>query len=806
MAERIEILITAKDQASKVIRNIGDVSKGVFKVGMGVAAGGVIGLAGAFGYLLKGEMEMEAELAQLNAVIESTGGIAGITAKEAEDLALAFQRTTRFTDDQIVSAESMLLTFTNIGEDVFPQATEATLNLAEKFGSIDQASTMLGKALNDPIQGVTALRRVGIQLTEDQEKQIQSFMAVGDIASAQKVILGELETQFGGLAEAMGETTQGKITRFKNLLENAAGSVVALVIPVFSKLLDKLLGVIPTIEGFADRLGRLIEVVTKFGLDSSQAAGMFQWAFGESLGKTLYKIAGVIGDVVGVFKEFIGTVVDFISDHGPAFRNALIAIGAVLAGAAVLGGILSLVGAIAAIANPITAIIGAIALLAMAWTEDWLGIRSTVTEAWNTYIKPVVEDLKKWLEENVPKAIEYLEKRWDDTFKPALQDVADFVVETVVPAFLDIVNWLQSLIPNAISVAKAAWNGVFKPAIEGIVNFVIGTVLPALGDLLDWLEVSVPSGVNIAQGAWENTLKPALETVYNFVNDTLLPKLGNLAWWLTSTIGLAIDAAVTAWNDVFKPALEIVYNFVNDTLLPKLGNLAWFFTSTIGLAIDAGTAAWNDVLKPAFEAVYNFLNDTLMPKLGNLAWFFTSTLGLAIDAATPFITGVRDIFQEVKEKVSAIPDLINGFINALGRITVPGALQTIADLIRTILNAPGWVIDQITGGGGGGGGGETGGGVRSGVLLPGQIIHPQTGQPVWPEYNALGGPVSRGVPYIVGERGAEMFVPNANGRIIPNHRLGRLGGGNTFNLTVYSNATTEHIIRDFGVMKTWVGS
>lgn len=791
MAERLEIIITAKDNASKVIKNIGDISKGAFKVGLGVAAGGVVGLGAAFAGLLKGEMEMEAQMAELNAVIKSTGGVAGITAKEAEDLALAFQRTTRFSDDQVISAESMLLTFTQIGEDVFPLATEATLNLAEKFGSIDQASTMLGKALNDPIQGVAALRRVGIQLTEQQEEQIKSFMALGDIESAQKVILGELETQFGGLAEAMGDTNQGKITRFKNLLENAAGSMVALVIPVISKLLDKLLGVIPVIEGFGERIGRLIEVVTKFGLDSSQAAGMFMWAFGPEMGQTLYKIAGVIGQVIGVFKDLAGIILGFVKDHWPAFRAALIAIGAILAGAAVLGGILALVGAIAAIANPITAIIGAIALLALAWSEDWLGIRSTVTEAWNTYLKPVFDDVKAWLEETIPIAIDYLKARWEDTFKPALQDVADFVVDTLVPAFLDMVNWLQSLIPNAVSVAKAAWNGVFKPAIEGIVNFVIGTVLPALGDLLDWLEVSVPSGVNIAQGAWENTLKPALETVYNFVNDTLLPKLGNLAWWLTSTIGLAIDAAVTAWNDVFKPALEIVYNFVNDTLLPKLGNLAWFFTSTIGLAIDAGTAAWNDVLKPAFEAVYNFLNDTLMPKLGNLAWFFTSTIGLAIDAAKPFIEAVRDILDEVKEKAGLIPDAIDGFIEALGKVKVPQPIIDLYNYVVDIVNKLAEIGDSpvtVTPGG---------------VVLPGQTIDPQTGNPVTPKYNALGGPVSRGVPYIVGERGPELFVPNAGGRIRPNHRL---GAGNTFNLTVYSNATSEHIIRDFGVMKTWVGS
>ena len=36
---------------------------------------------------------------------------------------------------------------------------------------------------------------------------------------------------------------------------------------------------------------------------------------------------------------------------------------------------------------------------------------------------------------------------------------------------------------------------------------------------------------------------------------------------------------------------------------------------------------------------------------------------------------------------------------------------------------------------------------------------------------AMGGPVDAGTPYIVGEKGPELFVPQGSGRIIPNHRL-----------------------------------
>ena len=57
-------------------------------------------------------------------------------------------------------------------------------------------------------------------------------------------------------------------------------------------------------------------------------------------------------------------------------------------------------------------------------------------------------------------------------------------------------------------------------------------------------------------------------------------------------------------------------------------------------------------------------------------------------------------------------------------------------------------------------------------------INPSTGLPYG---QASGGPVSPNIPYIVGERGPEMFVPSGAGRIIPNNQL---GGGIVVNYTI----------------------
>lgn len=162
------------------------------------------------------KIQIDAEQ-RLSAVLKSTAESAGVTFGEMTKLASSLQNVTTVGDETIIRGEAMLLTFTNIGKEVLPQATEAMLNLSIAMRTdVQQASIQLGKALNDPVQGVTALRRVGIQLTDQQEEQIKKFVDINDTASAQKVILGELETQFGGLAREVAKTDPGKIEQLKN--------------------------------------------------------------------------------------------------------------------------------------------------------------------------------------------------------------------------------------------------------------------------------------------------------------------------------------------------------------------------------------------------------------------------------------------------------------------------------------------------------------------------------------------------------------------------------------------------------------
>lgn len=253
---------TARTTTERMM-SLGNLTKGV--LGGAAVAGGLFLVTNALGSIRSGleDMASEAMAAQnveteLNAVLASTGGIAGVTRSQALELADSFQNLTRFEDDTILSAEAMLLTFTRIGRDVFPDATEAVLNMAQKFGNIETSAVQVGKALNDPIAGVTALRKVGVMLTASQEEQIKRFMELGDVASAQRVILAELSTEFGGLARAADETAAGKLDIFNNkigaLKEKVGTSLLGL-------LTTGLSGVGPVI---LNALGRVADAASQF--------------------------------------------------------------------------------------------------------------------------------------------------------------------------------------------------------------------------------------------------------------------------------------------------------------------------------------------------------------------------------------------------------------------------------------------------------------------------------------------------------------------------------------------------------------
>lgn len=192
-------------------------------------------------------MEQQKVAAQTGAVLKSTGGIAKVTADEISTLAESLMRKSGVDDEAIQSGQNLLLTFTKIrneqgkGNDIFNQATRSMLDLSVAMGKdLNSSAILVGKALNDPVRGATALSRAGVQLTEGQREQIKAFVESGRVMDAQKIILRELETQFGGSAAAAGKTLPGQLNILRQTFSNLAGELVARFMPAVASAATRL--------------------------------------------------------------------------------------------------------------------------------------------------------------------------------------------------------------------------------------------------------------------------------------------------------------------------------------------------------------------------------------------------------------------------------------------------------------------------------------------------------------------------------------------------------------------------------------
>lgn len=272
------------DAATKALGSFSGVLKGVGKAALiGAAAiGGGLALALKDGY--DGVIAMENATSQLDAVLKSTGGAAGVTRDQAIKLAEAYQLTTKFTAESVMAAENMLLTFTNISKDVFPSATEAALNMATVFGT-DAAggAIQLGKALNNPTQGITALTRVGVTFTEEQKNTIKAMQDTGDMAGAQAIILAELTKEFGGSAEAAGKTFAGQLEIAKNAIGEMSEGLATTLMPSLQIMLDWVNSNMPSIQKVMTDVFNNVQIAVKYVYDFWVAyllpvfAELFDW-------------------------------------------------------------------------------------------------------------------------------------------------------------------------------------------------------------------------------------------------------------------------------------------------------------------------------------------------------------------------------------------------------------------------------------------------------------------------------------------------------------------------------------------------
>jgi hypothetical protein len=273
-------------------------------------------------------------------------------------------------------------------------------------------------------------------------------------------------------------------------------------------------------------------------------------------------------------------------------------------------------------------------------------------------------------------------------------------------------------------------------------------------------------------------------------------------------LGIGLTAAQLKTMDMDAITKQLASTFQNqaaiqaDTFAGKMARLKVAFDEgkeTIGsFVLDAITPMIDTVVNVVIPAVQNFI-DSIGGKEGITSAFMTFIEG-AKKIFIPIFQGIKFAFDQIKDAVMDNKDQFAALFEFLSKYVAPLlggvlklAIQGIGIALGVVINLVGDLISGFQ---------KVAGVVSSVVSGIKSLIDLVKNNPAvrgisglidnaFGGFRAAGGSVSAGTPYVVGERGAELFVPSSNGTIIPNGG----GGGSTINITVNGAIDAEGTAR-----------
>jgi hypothetical protein len=509
-------------QLQKGIRNAGSQTSGFGSKLKGLAKTGALAAGaagvGALVYTLKtgiSEFQDSQKIAaQTAATLKSTGGAAHVSSKQVAELANALMKKSGIDDEAIQSGENLLLTFTKVqnqvgkGNDVFNQATKTMTDMSVALGQDMKSSALqLGKALNDPVKGVTALQRVGVSFTAQQKEQIKALEDSGQHLKAQKLILAELNKEFGGSAEAAGKTLPGQLSILRESFNNFAGDLVAKLAPALQASIGWLRDHWPEISAVIGQAWASIKPVLT------------------ALGDLVVSVFELIRDHWGQ----IGPIVDQVAD---SIKTAFKVIGDILRVVAdLLRGDWS-----QAWDDLKTTIVDAADLIVQRIKLTLLPLELTLTALWNG-IKAAADVAWDGLQKAVTTVTGGIKTAFDGvvTFLTALG-------ARIQTALADVKTWLSkpgAWVEDAVSAAKTALNGLLT-----FITNLPGRLSTAFSDVKTWLSKPgqwVEDAVSAAKGAFDDLVE-----FIKGLPKKLLKPISDVA----DAIKGPINAVLGAWNSI----------------------------------------------------------------------------------------------------------------------------------------------------------------------------------------------------------------------------------------------------------------
>jgi hypothetical protein len=416
---------SANQSLSSKLQNVG---KSMFRTGRTISAGITLPLV-AMGKVAVDEFTpLQHVNAQTAAALKSTGGAAHVTVDQIHNLSSSLGTLTAQDGEAVQQTENLLLTFTNLrneagkGNDIFNQTSLAVQNVSAAMGQDAKSSAIqLGKALSDPIAGLTSLKRIGVTFSAAQQKQIAKLMEQNDLLGAQKLILGEVTKEFGGSAKALGDTAS-PATKLNLAFRDMAESLGKVLVPILN-----------TVTGWLSKLFAWFEQLSPSTKKWIVVAGLLLAALGPVL-----MILGALVTVIGVLISPITLVVLGIAALVFAFykwRRVTMIILTVL---------FPIIGLIRLIAEHFQGFKQIVAVV-------WAFILERTRTVWQA-IKGLVIDPVIWIKDHVIEAFNLVKEKVVDAWnwvKDKVGAIIDWIADKIA-WLIDKLETLTKLLPKGV--------------------------------------------------------------------------------------------------------------------------------------------------------------------------------------------------------------------------------------------------------------------------------------------------------------------------------------------------------------------
>lgn len=566
-SSELNLVIGVVDKATGPLGKIAGSMGSLAKIGGAAFLGGAVAGVGALGAALVAGIgdarEANIIMAQTENVIKSTGGAAGVTAQQVADLSGSLSAAagkSLFGDDQIQESANLLLTFTNLKGGVLDAATAMSVDLAQAMGGAPaDAAVQLGKALNDPIAGISALSRVGVTFTDQQKAQIATMMEAGNVAGAQGVILAELNKEFGGSAAAAA-AADGGMAQFKDRMGELAESVGAQVLPALNGLMAWLnspevqAGITAIVTGLVDGLGAAFTWISTVAMPALQTAFQTVWPIIQQAVDAAYQF------FITTVWPWLQTAFAWLSDTGlPAVKTAFETVWPIIqtAVATVYTFFHDTVWPwLQNTAFPWIADVG-LPAVKTAFETVWPVIQTAVSTVYNFFKDTVWPWLKEALrhttEEEIPAIKKAFETAWP-IIQSAVTTVYTFFKDTAWPWLSTNFENLRTWLGNVETKFNTAWPKI-QAAVTTVYTFFKDTVWPWLSTALEnvktWIDGvqtrwnTAWSAIGTAVETAKSTISGAIATIKGLV-DGAIDKINALITLINKIPGVNIPAIPTA--------------------------------------------------------------------------------------------------------------------------------------------------------------------------------------------------------------------------------------------------------------------